>query len=164
MSEPIETRIQGVLDRSGLDYEILPCDPVLADTEVFCEHYGYPKVNSVNTILIKAKTGGERFVACVALATTRLDVNKTIRKRLKARRVSFASPEETRKVTGMELGGVTPVGLSDDLPLWVDGRVVERPFVILGGGDRSTKIKVSPKVFDSLSNAEIISELAKERD
>ena len=107
MSENVRERIHAFLDDSGLEYEVLDCDPELADTAVFCEHYGVPLDCSVNCILVKAKTGGERFAACVLLATTRLDVNKVVRKRLEARRVSFASADETRELTGMELGGVS---------------------------------------------------------
>ena len=156
----IGSRIRRLLDSSRLEYQILPCDPTLADTEIFCEHYGYPISRSANTIVVKAKTGGERFVACLVLADSRLDVNKTVRKRINARRVSFASPEETRRLCGMELGGVTPLGLPEDLPLWVDRRVMDQPFVILGGGDRSSKIKVSPRIFEITPNTEIVDGLA----
>ena len=115
-----------MLRASGLDYEVMPCDPELADTAVFCEHYGRSLEDSVNTIVVKAKTGGERYAACALLAPTRLDVNRCVRKRLASRRVSFASAEETARVTGMTIGGVTPLGLPADLPLWVDARVMER--------------------------------------
>ena len=153
-------RIDAALDASLVDYEIFPCDPELADTVVFCERYGYPLSVSVNTILVKAKTGGERFVACVALADTRLDVNRVVRKRLGARRVSFASADETRTVTGMEIGGVTPVALPEDLEVWVDSRVMACEWVILGGGDRSRKIKVAPAFFERQPCATVIEGLA----
>ena len=116
--------IEAALESSGVEYEIFPCDPELADTAVFCERYGYPLSLSANTILVKAKTGGERYVVCVVLADTRLDVNRTVRKRLGARRVSFASAGETRAVTGMEIGGVTPIALPEDLEVWVDARIM----------------------------------------
>lgn len=148
------------LAASGLDYELLPCDPELADTAVYCERYGVPLEKSANTILVKAKTGGERFVACVLLANTRLDVNKTVRKRLGARRVSFASAEETRALTGMEVGGVTPIGLPGEMPLWVDARIMDCDYVILGGGDRSSKIKISPRIFELTPATEIVEGLA----
>ena len=118
MSADIVARIHAFLDGSGIDYEVMACDPDLADTAVFCERYNLPLENSVNTILVKAKSGGERFAACVLLATTRLDVNRVVRKRLDARRVSFAGADETRAITGMEIGGVTPIGLPEELPLW----------------------------------------------
>ena len=153
-------RIGAALESSGVEYEIFPCDPELADTAVFCERYGYPLEVSANTILVKAKTGGERFVVCVVLANTRLDVNRTVRKRLGARRVSFASSEETRAATGMEIGGVTPVALPHELEVWVDARIMACEWVILGGGDRSHKIKVAPALFERMPSATVIEGLA----
>jgi prolyl-tRNA editing enzyme YbaK/EbsC (Cys-tRNA(Pro) deacylase) len=140
VSTEIQRRIHEFLDASELAFEIMECDPALADTAVFCERYGIPLENSVNTLLVKAKTGGERFAACVLLANTRLDVNRVVRKRLEARRVSFASADETRELTGMEIGGVTPLCLPD--------------------GDRSSKIKISPHIFDQVPCCTIIDGLA----
>jgi len=154
--------VRTALDQSGSDYEIMDCDPELADTATFCAHYGHAMEDSANAILVKSKTGDEKFVACVLLATTRLDVNKVIRKKMGARKVSFADPQETKRVTGMELGGVTPPGLPPDLPLWVDSRVMARPFVILGAGTRSAKIRVSPDYFRKLPQVEIVDGLARE--
>lgn len=160
MSTDIQQRIHVFLDGSQLDYEVMACDPELADTAVFCERYGIPLENSVNTLLVKAKTGGERFAACVLLANTRLDVNRVVRKRLAARRVSFASADETRALTGMEIGGVTPICLPLELPLWIDQRVMEADYVILGGGNRASKIKVSPRIFEQVPSSIIIDGLA----
>lgn len=165
MSDPaaqVPPSVREALDASGVDYEILECDPNLADTAVFCATYGHAMEDSANAIVVKSKTGEEKFVACVVLATTRLDVNRTVRKKLGARKVSFADPEETKRVTGMELGGVTPPGLPDELPLWVDSRVMGRPFVILGAGTRSAKIRVSPDYFLKLPQAEIVEGLAQD--
>lgn len=150
------------LEQLGVAYEVLDCDPALADTATFCEHYGIDPRLSANTLLIKAKTGEERFVACLVLSHTRLDVNRSVRKRIGSRRVSFASAEETRAITGMELGGVTPPGLPADLPLWVDQRIMQAEFVILGGGNRSTKLKLGPELFERMPNAEIVDGLARE--
>jgi prolyl-tRNA editing enzyme YbaK/EbsC (Cys-tRNA(Pro) deacylase) len=97
----------------------------------------------------------------VVLATHRLDVNHTVRKKLGARKVSFASAEETKEMTGMEIGGVTALALPADLPLWVDGDVMRREFVILGGGNRSSKLKVLPALLKATPNVEIIEGLAK---
>jgi prolyl-tRNA editing enzyme YbaK/EbsC (Cys-tRNA(Pro) deacylase) len=157
----IQQRIYAFLDASGLDYEVLACDPELADTAVFCERYEIPLGNSVNTILVKAKTGGERFAACVLLANTRLDVNRVVRKRLQSRRVSFAGADETRSLTGMEIGGVTPICLPEDLLLWIDQRVMDAQYVILGGGNRSSKIRISPRIFEHVPSRTIIDGLAK---
>ena len=161
-SSQIPLSVRAALDASGVAYEILDCDPDLADTASFCARYGHAMEDSANAILVKSKTGEERFVACVLLATTRLDVNRTVRKKLGARKVSFANPQETKRVTGMELGGVTPPGLPPELPLWVDSRVMERRFVILGAGTRSAKIKVSPDYFRRLPQVEIVQGLARD--
>ena len=155
-------RIEAALESSRVEYEIFPCDPELADTAVFCERYGYPLDVSANTILVKAKTGDERFVVCVALANTRLDVNRTVRKRLGARRVSFASADETRAATGMEIGGVTPLALPGELEVWVDARIMACEWVILGGGDRSHKIRVAPAIFERMPSATVVEGLALE--
>lgn len=161
MTEPLSPpNVKAVLDASGLDYEVVPCDPDDAETAVFAEKYGYSLDDSANCILVKTKTGEEKFVACVVLATTRLDVNKRVRKKIPARKVSFASADETRAMTGMELGGVTPLGLPDDLPLWVDARVMTRDKIILGGGNRHSKIIVDPAIFVFVSSAEIVEDLA----
>ena len=153
-------RIEAALQSSQVEYEIFPCDPELADTAVFCERYGYSPSVSANTILVKAKTGGERFAVCVVLANTRLDVNRTVRKRLGSRRVSFASADETRAATGMEIGGVTPIALPADLEIWVDARVMACEWIILGGGDRSHKIKVAPALFERMPSVTVIEGLA----
>ena len=161
-ADQVPAVVRAAMDASGLDYEIMDCDPNLADTAAFCAHYGHAMEDSANAILVKSRTGEEKFVACVVLATTRLDVNKVVRKRMGARKVSFANPDETKRITGMELGGVTPPGLPADLPLWVDARVMARPFVILGAGTRSAKIKVSPDYFLQLPQTEVVEGLAKE--
>ena len=162
VNDQVPASVRAAMAASGCEYEIMDCDPELADTAVFCEKYGHALEDSANAILVRSKTGEEKFAACVLLANTRLDVNKVIRKKLGARKVSFADPEETRRITGMELGGVTPPGLPADLPLWVDARVMERPFVILGAGTRSAKIKVTPDYFLTLPQAEVVEGLAKE--
>lgn len=100
------------------------------------------------------------YAACVVLATTRLDVNRTVRGRLGVRRTSFASFEEARALTGMELGGVTVFGLPAGLPVWVDRRVMDRPEIILGGGSRSWKVKAPPAILLALPGVEVVDGLA----
>jgi prolyl-tRNA editing enzyme YbaK/EbsC (Cys-tRNA(Pro) deacylase) len=114
------------LEATGIDFEVVPCDPALADTAAFCEAYGYALEDSANTIVVVGKAEPPVYAACVVLATSRLDVTKVVRKRLGTRKASFASADETKALTGMEFGGVTPVGLPDGLPLGVDARVLER--------------------------------------
>lgn len=160
MSERAET-IEAILAGSGVDYEIIDCDPALADTAVFCEHYGYSLENSANVIVVASKTGEKKYAACVVLAVNRLDVNKVVRKKLGARKVFFADAEQTRELTGMELGGVTAIGLPPELPLWVDARVMAHERIILGGGGRETKIICSPAIFEHTPNTEVVEGLAK---
>src|SRR5579883_1414961 len=136
----VDDAVRRHLDALGVPYEVVPCDPALADTAAFCATYGYALEDSANTILVVGKADPPRYAACVVLASTRLDVNRLVRQRLGVRKASFASPDETRRLTGMELGGVTVFALPPDLPLWVDSRVMQRERIVLGGGDRSSKV------------------------
>ncbi|HUP86749.1 MAG TPA: YbaK/EbsC family protein [Acidimicrobiales bacterium] len=157
----VEQSVLAALDASGVPYDVVPCDPALADTAAFCEHYGYPPEESANTIVVASKREPKRYVACVVLATTRLDVNGTVKRRLDAGKVSFASAEETAELTGMQLGGVSALALPSDLPLWVDAEVMKRERIILGGGSRSMKIHVAPEVFSKLPSVEVVDGLAQ---
>lgn len=161
MTDHQKELLEQQLDALQISYRLFACDPNLADTRIFCDHYGYLPEDCANTIIVKAKTGVEKFAACVILATTRLDVNKVVRKRLETRRASFASAEETERITGMTLGGVTAIGLPKDLPLWVDRAVMERDSIILGGSSRSWKIQTSPEIFHAITNTEIVDGLAR---
>jgi prolyl-tRNA editing enzyme YbaK/EbsC (Cys-tRNA(Pro) deacylase) len=155
-----EEAVLAALDATGVPYDVIPCDPALADTAAFCEHYGFAPEDSANTIVVASKKEPKRYVACVVLATTRLDVNGAVKRRLEAGKVSFASAEETAALTGMQIGGVTALALPADLPLWVDGAVMARPRIILGGGSRSMKIHVDPEVLRKLPNVEVVDGLA----
>ena len=154
---------QAVIDHlaaTGRTHELIECDPELADTAAFCDHYGYPLEQSANTIVVASRKPEGRNAVCVVLATTRLDVNKKVRSLLGVRKLSFAPPELTKELTGMLIGGVTPFALPEDLPIWVDSRVMAHDWVILGGGSRSLKVKVDPRVFEMLPAAEVIQDLA----
>ena len=153
-----------VLDSlSAIDtnYEIIDCDPELADTYAFCERYCYSLNESANAILVAGKTESPSYAMCVILATTKIDVNKVVRKKLGARKASFASPEATIDITGMTLGGVTPFGLPNNLPIWIDSRVMDCEKVIVGGGSRARKIYIDPLGLTHLPNAEIVENLAR---
>ena len=158
--DPAQQALQA-LTSLGEHYEVIPVDPNLADTATFCEHYGYPPGTSGNTILVASKRGERKYCACVVLATTRLDVNHAVRQLLGVRKASFASAEETQELTGMIIGGVTPFGLPAKLPIYVDERVMALEEVIVGGGDRSTKLVISPSVFRRMPGATIVTDLAK---
>lgn len=162
-SREIERAVFGELDRIGARYEILPCDPALADTAAFCAHYGIAPSQSANTIVVASRSEPKVWAACVVLATTRLDVNRKMRELLGVRRLSFASAEETVARTGMMVGGVTPFGIRD-MPIYVDARIPRLEDVVLGGGSRSCKIRVSPAALLSLPGAEAVEGLAFERE
>jgi prolyl-tRNA editing enzyme YbaK/EbsC (Cys-tRNA(Pro) deacylase) len=144
----------------GVEHEIVPCDPALADTAEFCAAYGYAPEDSANTIVVKGKPEPARYVVCVVLADSRLDVNGAVRRRLGVRKASFASADETRDLTGMLIGGVTPFGLRPDLPVWVDARVMTRDRIVLGGGSRSCKIVTPPQTLAELPAVEVVDGLA----
>jgi prolyl-tRNA editing enzyme YbaK/EbsC (Cys-tRNA(Pro) deacylase) len=160
MSDPAEQRVRDHLERLGVEHEIVPCDPDLADTAAFCAAYGYSPDESANTIIVVGKSDPPRYVACVVLSSTRLDVNRAVRKRLGVKKASFADQEQTRAITGMLIGGVTALGLPDDLPIWVDARVVERPRIVLGGGSRSCKVVGPPALLTAQPSVEVVAELA----
>lgn len=141
-------------------YELFPCDPDLADTAAFCAAYGFALEDSANTIIVVGKTTPRVYAACVVLASHRLDVNHAVKARF-GKKSSFASADETKELTGHEIGGVTVFGLPDDLPVWVDADVMHRERIVLGGGSRRWKVIAPPSILDTLSNVEVVSALAR---
>ena len=148
------------LDALGLAYEVVPCDPDLADTAAFCAAYGYAPEDSANAIVVVGKSDPPSYVMCLVLSSTRLDVNRVVRKRMGVRRASFASAAQTMELTGMAIGGVTPFGVPGDLPLWVDARVMDRPQVIIGGGGRDRKLLVPPATLAGHPEVTVVGGLA----
>jgi prolyl-tRNA editing enzyme YbaK/EbsC (Cys-tRNA(Pro) deacylase) len=142
------------------EYELFACDPALADTAAFCAAYGFALEDSANTIVVVGKSDPPVYAACVVLATHRLDVNRAVKQRLGTRKASFASPDETRELTGMAIGGVTAFGLPEGLPLWVDAAVMDRDRIVLGGGSRSWKVIAPPSILLTLPNMAIVEGLA----
>ena len=159
-----QERVVDHLRRLGVEHEIIPCDPALADTAAFCAAYGYSADDSANTIIVIGKGENPRPVACVVLASTRLDVNGLVRRRLEVRKASFASADETMQLTGMEIGGVTAFALPDGLPIWIDAAVMERSRIILGGGSRSIKVLTPPSTLAMLDEATVVDDLARSRE
>lgn len=152
------------LDKRGISYEVMDCDPDLADTAAFCEAYDIPLEKSANAILVASRKPEGHYAMCVVLAHTNLDVNKSVRKKLGVRKVSFAPPDLTKELTGQEIGGVTIFGIPGSIPVWVDSRVVDQDWVIVGAGSRSAKIKLDPAQFEDLEGFEIVDDLAKDSD
>ena len=154
-------QVMAGLEASGLGFEVWPCDDEFADTASFCARYQVPPENSVNAILVVSKNDASSFALCMVPANRRLDVNGVVRKRLGAKKASFASAETTKELTGMEIGGVTPVGLPAGVPVWVEAGVMALDYVILGGGNRTSKLKVPAAMFETIPNCEIVEGLAK---
>jgi len=158
--DEIEERVRAAV--AGLaGVEVVECDPALADTTAFCAAYGYSLDDSANAILVAGRVEPPVFAVCVVLATTRLDVNRTVRKRLGVRKASFAPAEATAEVTGMAIGGVTPFALPPGLPLWIDGRVMERERIVVGGGSRSAKVVGPPEMLLAVAGSEVVADLAQ---
>lgn len=130
--------------------EAIWIDPDLADTATFCARYGHSLDASGNCIVVRSKTGDLRYAACVVQATRRLDLNRRSRELVGARKASFADADETVEVTGMVPGGVTPVALPADLPVFVDAPIMELDRVIIGGGGRHLKLVLDPRTLLAL--------------
>jgi prolyl-tRNA editing enzyme YbaK/EbsC (Cys-tRNA(Pro) deacylase) len=150
VAEPVRPHLQDGLWVSAID-------PDLADTAAFCEHYDIGLDISANCVVVEARRADRTWhAACLVLATTRADVNGVVRKHLGARKISFASMDIAVSLTGMEYGGVTPVGLPSDWPQLVDSSVVDQERVIIGSGIRGSKILAATHVLGSLPNAQVL--------
>ena len=161
--DEIERRVRDIV--AGIpEADVMDCDPALADTVDFCAAYGIPMEDSANAIVVIGKASSASvppvYAACVVLATTRLDVNRAVRKRLGTKKASFAPPEVTTELTGMTMGGVTPFGLPAGMPLWIDSRVMERERIVVGGGSRAAKVVGPPSMLLTIPQAEVIEDLA----
>jgi prolyl-tRNA editing enzyme YbaK/EbsC (Cys-tRNA(Pro) deacylase) len=150
VAEPVRPYLQGGLWVSEID-------PDLADTAAFCDHYDIGLAVSANCVVVEARRGEREWLAaCVVLATTRADVNGIVRKHLGARKISFAPMDTAVSLTGMEYGGITPVGLPADWPLLIDVNVMDQERVIIGSGIRGSKLLAATEVLASLSNAAVL--------
>lgn len=146
----------------GIPHEVMPCDPAFADTAAFCQHYGILPEDSANTIIVASKKEPVQYAACLALATTRIDVNRSVSALMGIKRLSFASSEQTAELTGMMGGGVSIFGLPEGVPIYIDGRVMQRESIIVGGGSRSIKIRLDPASLRLLPDAVVVEGLAME--
>ncbi len=152
----VDPDVRRQLDALGIQHEVLDCNPELADTEAFCANYGIPRENAANAIIVAAKSEPRRYACCLVLATTKIDVNHKLSKLMGVRRLSFAAADETKELTGQLIGGVTVFGLAESLPIYVDERVMERDYAIVGGGNRSTKIKLPPAELRKIPGVEVV--------
>ena len=137
---------------------VAPIDATLADTAAFCEAYDVAPEHSANCVVVAGKRGGEvRYAAVMVLATMRADVNGVVRRHLDARKISFAPHDDAVALTGMEFGGITPIGLPSDWPVLVDQAVVEAGLVVVGSGIRGSKVLVDSTDLVGLPTAAVLS-------
>jgi prolyl-tRNA editing enzyme YbaK/EbsC (Cys-tRNA(Pro) deacylase) len=142
---------------------VAPIDPTLADTAAFCAAYEVGLDISANCVIVAGRRGEvTRYAACMVLATTRLDVNGVVRQLLDARKASFAPMDDAVALTGMEYGGITPIGIPDDWALYVDAGVAALPWAIIGSGIRGSKIAITGAALAALPGAQVIENLARE--
>ncbi|GLZ38256.1 YbaK/EbsC family protein [Actinokineospora sp. NBRC 105648] len=159
LAEPV-VKALAALDVSRVG--VAEIDPELADTAEFCAHYGSPLSASANCVVVLGKRGGdERLAACLVLATTRADVNGVLRRRLDVRKASFAPMERAVEQSGMAYGGITPIGLPADWPLYIDAAVAAAPELVIGSGIRGSKLLVPGDLLAALPGAEVVDGLAR---
>lgn len=143
------------------DILVAPIAPELADTAAFCAAYDVALAASANCVVVVGKRGGqERYAACMVLATTRTDVNNVVRRQLDVRKASFAAMDDAVARTGMEYGGITPIGLPPDWPVLVDARVTDMPYVVIGSGVRHSKVVLPGAALAAMPAAEVVEGLA----
>jgi prolyl-tRNA editing enzyme YbaK/EbsC (Cys-tRNA(Pro) deacylase) len=137
-------------------------DPDLADTAAFCQEYGVELTISANCVVVAGRRDGQtRMAACMVLATTRADVNGLVKRELDVRKASFAAMESAVELTGMEYGGITPVGLPADWPVFVDAAVAAQPWVIIGSGVRRSKLTLPGAALARLPAAAVLAGLGR---
>lgn len=158
LADPVARRLNDARVREAAETVLyVDTDPANADTAVFSEVYGVPMEVSANCVVVAAKRGGEiTMAACLALAHTRVDVNKAVRKYLGARKASFASVEQAVAETGMEYGGITPIGLPASWPVLVDEDVAVTPYVLIGSGRRRGKLILPGNAVVVLAGADVL--------
>tara|TARA_B100000965_G_scaffold197303_1_gene164759 strand:+ start:324 stop:800 length:477 start_codon:yes stop_codon:yes gene_type:complete len=152
----IHNTVAKVFENNKENLEIYECKDEFSDTQNFCDHYGFDIEDSCNAILIKAKKPEEFYALFCVLGSTRLDVNQKAKIAMGAKRVSFASREEAELVTNQIYGGISPLGLPDNMKIFVDQNVMNREKLFIGAGNRVSKFFLSPKLLVELTNAEVL--------
>lgn len=161
LAKPVAAALAQWPEPVAAEVEVAEIDPELADTAAFCEHYDVPMEESANCVIVAGRRGGDsRYAACLVTAVTRADVNGIVRRRLDVRKASFASMDDALAATGMEYGGITPLGLPKDWPVFVDGAVAAAERVVIGSGLRRSKLVVPTSVLSALPTVTVVDGLA----
>ena len=151
----IHTTISNVFAENLEDLEAFECKDQFSDTQSFCDHYGFKIEDSCNAILLKSKKPNEFFALFCVLGSNRLDVNHKAKNLLNAKKISFASKEEAEGITNQIYGGISPLGLPNDINVFIDKKVMEREKVFIGGGNRVSKFFLKPEVLKKLTNGTV---------
>ena len=153
----------GALARAGLleQVGVVEIDPSLSDTAATQQEFGLQPDMLANCVVVGGKReGNERLAACVVLADSRADINGVVKRHLDVRKASFLAVDRAVSLTGMEYGGITPIGLPAEWPVLIDRRVTETEIVVLGSGVRRSKILVPGSLLVRLPDVEVIDGLA----
>ena len=157
LAAPVTAALRDLPEGLRCEVEVAEIDPALADTAAFCARYGVLPAESANCVVIAARRGGETsYAACMVAATTRADVNGLVRRHLDARKASFAPVEAVTAATGMEYGGITPVGLPGSWPVLVDEAVAKTGSVVIGSGVRGSKLRLPGRLLAALPAAQVL--------
>ena len=147
--------VRDAVARHAMSVEVLECREEWADTAEFCANYSIPPDEACNTIVVALKKTPREYVACLVRGDSRLDVNHRVSKEVSFKRLSFAASEETADLSGMQIGGVTIVGLPETIPILLDSRVMEKSSIIVGGGNRTSKLRLASQELLKLPGARV---------
>jgi prolyl-tRNA editing enzyme YbaK/EbsC (Cys-tRNA(Pro) deacylase) len=162
LGDPVARALKALDSADAALVGVAEIDPDLADTAQFCAAYSSPLDRSANCVVVAGRRGEDtRYAACLVLATTRADVNGLVRKRLNARKASFAPMDDAVELTGMEYGGITVIGLPEGWPLLVDSAVAAAPAVVIGSGIRGSKLALPGELAARLPAAEVVEGLGR---
>lgn len=162
VANPVLTALRALAPTLSAEVRVAEIDPEVADTAAFCERYAVAPAESANCVVVAGRRGDvTTLAACVVLATTRADVNGLVRRLLDVRKISFAAMDVAVSASGMEYGGITPIGLPADWPLFIDAAVVDAGDVVVGSGVRRSKLVLPGAVLASLPQARVTDGLGR---
>lgn len=163
LADPVRCALEGMPSALAARVEVAEIDPDHADTAVLVQETGMAMQDMANCIVISgAREGEERVCAALVLGHTRADVNRTVRKALDVRKCSFMPMDEAVGRTGMEYGGITPLGLPDGWRVLVDAGVTRREQIVVGSGLRRSKLRLPGAVAAQLPAVEVVEGLGLE--
>lgn len=159
LGDPVRSALQGW--EHAREVGVVEIDPALADTAAMSQAYGVPLTASANCVVVMGRRAGEeRTAACMVRADTRADVNNRVKRLLDVRKCSFLAHDRAVEETGMEYGGITPVGIPADWRLLVDSRVADIEVAVIGSGIRGSKLLLPGSLLGRLPGSEVVDGLA----